>query len=266
MINISVLGACGRIGQLICRQVSATKDLKLTGALARTGSTFLGTEIADLINCKHTKVRITDNLKESLFNADVAIDFSTSDILEHAIESTEQNIPIVIGSTILSKDEIYSLKQLVSKGGKIFLSPNMSIGVNAIFDMIKSLTGSLDTSYDIELSETHHKLKKDAPSGTAKKMLEIITEARNCSSNSVVYGRKGSNSLRKEGEIGIHSIRCGDIVGEHVVVFSGNGETITIKHEVNNRDVFAIGAIKAARFMVDSVPGFYSMKDILNNT
>jgi 4-hydroxy-tetrahydrodipicolinate reductase len=147
----------------------------------------------------------------------------------------------------------------------VLLSPNMSVGVNLLFDLVGEVASKLGEDYDIEIIEAHHNKKKDSPSGTASKLADIAAKSRKRDINKDgIYGRKGLVGERKAGEIGVHAVRAGDIVGEHTVVFAGPGERIELIHRAHSRDTFANGALKAAIFLAGKKPGMYSMKDVLS--
>jgi 4-hydroxy-tetrahydrodipicolinate reductase len=171
---------------------------------------------------------------------------------------------MVIGTTGFSSDELHELRSLARQVPCVF-SPNMSVGVNLLYKVIGEMAKTLGDDYDIEVIEAHHRLKKDAPSGTALKIAEVLARAVNRDLNQVgVYARKGLVGERKKQEIGIQTIRAGDIVGDHTVLFGGMGERIEITHRASSRDTFARGALRAARWVVKQPPGLYDMMDVLN--
>ena len=264
MINIVVVGAAGRMGRLIIKNILTSPDLKLVGAVEAKQNPFLGTDAAMLAGILPSGIRLTDNLQQALNEADVVIDFSISDVVGNARESIRHGAGIVIGTTGLSEGQKQELKNLVNSGGRIVYTPNMSIGVNMLFHIAEEAVKILGESYDIELIELHHNQKKDAPSGTAVKLIDILAKARNIDINKdICYGRKGITGERPAKQIGVHAVRCGDIVGEHTVIFSTNGERIELTHKATTRETFAVGALKAARYVRDAKPGYYDMQDVL---
>ena len=267
MVNIVVIGAAGRMGRLIIKNILASLDLALVGAVEAEKSPLLGTDAAMLAGTLPCGVKVTDNLQQALNGADVVIDFSTGDIVANARESANHGVGIVIGTTALSEQQKQGLKNLVNAGARIVCTPNMSVGANMLFHIAGEVAKILGDDYDIELVELHHNQKKDAPSGTAIKLVEILSKARNMDvDKDVCYGRKGITGERPAKQIGVHSVRCGDIVGEHTLIFSANGERIELTHKATTRETFAIGALKAARYVKNAKPGTYDMQDVLSIT
>lgn len=234
-IKLAVLGAGGRMGRRIIELAHNDKELDCLVALEKRGHPLNGREIE--------RVKISSNL-DSIFLADVVIDFTIPEAsLENLNYILKYKKPLVLGTTGFSEDQINKIKD-ASKNIGIVFSPNMSIGVNLLFDLAGEVAKKLGSGYDIEIVEAHHKAKKDAPSGTAKKLGQVIanTTSRN---------------------ITIHAIRAGDIVGDHTIIYAGGGERIEIKHQAHSRDVFALGALRAAKWIVNKPQGLYSMQDVL---
>lgn len=267
MINITVVGAAGRMGRLIVKNIINSSDLKLVGAVETKQNPLLGTDAAILAGLQQSGVKLTDDLLEAIKIADVMIDFSTSNVVENAKEAVKNGIAVVIGTTALTDAQKQELQNLAASGGKIVCAPNMSVGVNMLFHIVAEAARILGESYDIELIELHHNQKKDAPSGTAAKLVEILAEVRNLDvKKDICYGRSGITGERPAKQIGVHAVRCGDIVGEHTVIFSTNGERIELTHKASTRETFALGALRAARFIKTANPGYYDMQDVLNIT
>lgn len=265
MINIVVIGAAGRMGRLIIKNILASLDLTLVGAVEAKQNPLLGVDAAVLAGTLPCGVKLTDNLQQALNGADVVIDFSTGDVVANAKVSASHGAGIVIGTTALSEQQKQELKNLVDAGARIVCTPNMSVGANMLFHIAGEVAKILGNDYDMELIELHHNQKKDAPSGTAIKLVEILAKARNLNvDKDVCYGRKGITGERPAKQIGVHSVRCGDIVGEHTLIFSANGERIELTHKASTRETFAIGALKAARYIKDAKPGAYDMQDVLS--
>jgi len=209
-------------------------------------------------------IPIADNLAALLGRGEVVIDFSAPKAtLEHLRIVAQHRRAMVIGTTGFSAAELDELTSLAQQIPCVF-SPNMSVGVNLIYKIIGEMARTLGDEYDIEVIEAHHRLKKDAPSGTALKMADILAQAVNRHLDQVgVYARRGLIGERLRDEIGIQTIRAGDIVGDHTVLFGGMGERIEVTHRASSRDTFARGALRAAQWVVPQPPGLYDMMDVL---
>ncbi len=265
MIKVIVSGAAGRMG---CRLVSLIRDstaLTLVGALEGKGHHALGEDAGETAGSGRAGVPITDNLPVLIERGEVVIDFSAPEAtLEHLRMMAQHQRAMVIGTTGFSASDVDELKSLARQVPCVF-SPNMSIGINLIYKVISEMAKTLGDDYDIEVIEAHHRLKKDAPSGTALKIAEVLAHAVNRDLNQVgVYARKGLIGERTKGEIGIQTIRAGDIVGDHTILFGGMGERIEVTHRAGSRDTFARGALRAARWVVRMPPGLYDMMDVLS--
>lgn len=264
MIKVIVAGACGRMGSRVCSLVLAEKDMELAGAVERQGHASLGKDMRELLGLGRTGIILQENLKEVIDSGLVIIDFSAPEsTLAHLRLAVEHKTAMVIGTTGFSQKQAAEIKDL-AQNIPCLLSPNMSLGVNLLFKVAGDVARALGDEYDIEIVEAHHRRKKDAPSGTAKRLAEILSEARGQSLEDVaVYGRKGMTGERPKKAIGIHSVRGGDIVGDHKVIFAGEGERVELIHRAHSRDTFARGAILAARFVAGAPKGLYSMQDVL---
>lgn len=264
MIKVAVTGACGRMGSNIIHAVIKQEDMKLTAAVEFPQHKNIGQDIGEVLGLGKINVSISDSLEKVIKNADVVIEFVNPKVsLRHMEIASSQRIPIVIGTTGFNESEIEEIDKL-SKNMSCVLSPNMSIGVNVLFYLSPKVAEILGDDYNIEIIEAHHNLKKDAPSGTAAKLAQVIADGLNRDlSKCGVYGRKGLVGERKKEEIGVHAVRGGDIVGDHTLLFAGQGERIEITHRAHTREVFVFGAIKAARFVVSAKPGLYNMQDVL---
>ncbi len=270
MIKIIVSGAAGRMGSRIIALSREYEDIKLVGAIERKDHPNIGQDIGEIIGIGKIGVSLTNNIKAIRDKADVFIDFSTPEAtIEHLrlLSDPEFNsgpVSMVIGTTGLSKEAIEEIKSYAKKNPCV-LSPNMSIGVNLLLRVLQDVARVLGQDYDIEIIEAHHRLKKDAPSGTAIKMAQVIAQALNRDLDEVaVYARKGLIGERTKKEIGIQTVRAGDIVGEHTVLFGGLGERIELTHRASSRDTFARGAIKAALWVSTQKAGLYDMQDVLS--
>ncbi|MCM8784761.1 MAG: 4-hydroxy-tetrahydrodipicolinate reductase [Candidatus Omnitrophica bacterium] len=255
-INLIVCGACGRMGSLIVELALKDNVFFIKGGIEVKNHPMIGKEIK-------SGIKVFDNLEKIIEKDDIIIDFTVPEATMNFLEIVkEKKGKIVIGTTGFKEEQLSKIKE-IAKFIPVFLSPNMSIGVNLFFEIIKFATKILK-NYEIEIEEIHHHFKKDAPSGTAKKIAEIICKERNLEIEKVtMYGRKGITGEREFNEIGIHSLRIGDIVGEHTVFYGGLGEIIEISHKCYNREIFASGALKVTKFLYKKVKGFYSMEDYI---
>lgn len=264
MTNIIVTGATGRMGSRITALSKEYPELKIIGATERRGHEAIGKDIGQIVGIGETGIRLTDSLKDIVDSCDVIIDFThTGSSLEHLRLSSSRGKAMVIGTTGFSRDELKEIEAL-TKNIPAVLAPNMSVGVNLILKVLKDISHVLGDDYDIEIIEAHHRLKKDAPSGTAMKMAQVIADAVNRNIDEVgVYARRGLIGERTKKEIGIQTVRAGDIVGEHTVLFGGLGERIEITHKASSRDTFARGALRAAIWVHNKSAGLYDMQDVL---
>ncbi len=265
MIKVIVTGAAGRMGSRLISLVKDSAFLTLVGAVESKGHHVVGEDAGEVAGCGRTGVLIADNLSQLMERGEVVVDFTTpSATLDHLSIVAQHRRGIVVGTTGFSSAELGELRGF-SKQIPCVFSPNMSVGVNVIYKVIAEMAKTLGEDYDIEVIEAHHRLKKDAPSGTALKMAEVLAGAVNRDLGQVgVYARKGLIGERKKGEIGIQTIRAGDIVGDHTVMFGTMGERIELTHRASSRDTFARGALRAARWIVKQPPGLYDMLDVLS--
>ena len=264
MIKAIVTGAAGRMGGRLVALIRESTALSLVGAVESKGHVSIGEDAGEVAGSGAAGIPISDDLSAVIGQAEVVIDFSTpAATLQHVRLAAERRRAIVIGTTGFSAQELAELRAL-AKPIACVLSPNMSVGVTLLFKVIAEMARALGDDYDIEVIEAHHRLKKDAPSGTALKMAEILATAVGRDLQEVgVYARKGLIGERTRGEIGIQTIRAGDIVGDHTVLFGGMGERVEVTHRVQSRDTFARGALRAARWAVKQPPGLYDMQDVL---
>ncbi len=264
MIRTILCGAAGKMGRRIANLLMEDNELDLIGAVEAKGSAHIGQDVGIICSMQPNGVTIVDDLKKVINDGEVVIDFSTpAATLNHVRIAADNKKPIVIGTTGFKPEQIKEIEKL-SVIVPVVLAPNMSLGVNILFKLVGEVASILKDDYDIEIVEMHHRHKVDAPSGTALKLAEIIADAIGENLDDVaVYGRKGLMGARKQKEIGIMSLRGGDVVGDHTVIFAGLGERIEITHKASSRDTFARGALKAAKWVVDKLPGLYSMQDVL---
>ena len=246
------------MGREICRASLETEGIELQGGTLRTGAPELGSDLGELCGSGKTGVTATVDPPES---AEVLIEFTTP---EATVEHLSYRRPHVIGTTGLSAEQLASVEE-ASRSVPIVRAPNMSVGVNLLREVVREISAKLGKGYDIEVVEAHHRNKKDAPSGTALFLARAAAEGRGQDLDEVaVYGREGL-APRQEGEIGIHALRGGAVVGEHRLTFYSGGEEVEIVHRALSRRTFADGALRAARFAANAQPGLYSMADVLED-
>ena len=263
MNRIAIAGACGRMGQMLIEAIRAAPDCELAGALDMAGSPGIGQDAWAFLG-RPCGVQITADLGLGLNNAQTLIDFTRPEgTLAHLRVCREMGVNLVIGTTGFSdaqKAEIAAAAQDIA----IVMAPNMSVGVNVTLKLLEMAAKALSTGYDIEIIEAHHRHKVDAPSGTALKMGEVIADAlgrdlKECA----VYAREGVTGERDPSSIGFATIRGGDIVGDHTVLFAGTGERIEISHKSSSRATYAQGSLRAARFLSTQKTGLFDMFDVL---
>lgn len=264
MVKTLVIGAAGRMGRTIVSCIEETDGIVVTAGTEQLGNPTVGSDIGELAGVGRKNIAIRDNLDECMASCDVCIDFSTPESTMFTLRSAlKHKKAVVVGTTGFSPAQKEEIREITKKIACV-LAPNMSIGVNVLFKMIGEAAGILGDAYDVEIVEAHHKFKKDAPSGTAVRISEIVAEALNRDLKEVgVYGRKGMSPGRGTKEIGIHTVRAGDIVGEHRVLFGGMGETLEISHRAQSRETFARGSVAAALWIDTQPPGLYDMQDVL---
>ncbi len=266
MLNIAVAGAGGRMGRMLIEAVLASGDCRLSGALDVPGSPALGHD-AGAFAGRETGVAVTASLPAGLAGAHVLIDFTRPEgTLAHLAVCGELDVRAVVGTTGFTPDEKAQIAAHAQRVATVFAA-NMSVGVNVMFKLLQQAALALGTGYDIEVVEAHHKHKVDAPSGTALAMGEVLARARGTDLDSDgVFTRHGHTGERLPGSIGFATVRGGDIVGEHTVLFCGTGERIEIAHKSSSRANYADGSLRAARFLAGRAPGLYGMDDVLGLT
>ncbi len=266
MVNVIINGAVGRMGKIIMTNIAKHSGISVIGALESASCDKLGIDVGVVSGQREIGVKIVSNPEViNLVGNTVLVDFSSPDsTIERLDFCCSKHIPMVVGTTGFSESQIEKIEK-ASEIIPILFTTNMSYGANLILKLLPDVAKSLGDDYDVEIVETHHKFKKDSPSGTAKSIAEIICKALNRDTNSdIIYGRKGITGERDSKIVGIHSVRGGDVVGEHTISFFGTGERIEIVHKVSSRDTFALGALKAAKWIVNKTPGFYNMIDVLS--
>jgi 4-hydroxy-tetrahydrodipicolinate reductase len=262
-IRVAIAGASGRMGRTLVEAISAADDMRLTGALDVAGSAALGQDAASFLG-RNAGTPITADLHAGLADAQVLIDFTRPEgTLAHLAVCRELGVACVIGTTGFSdaqKAQIAAHAEHIA----IVMAPNMSVGVNVVMRLLDVAARALAEGYDIEVIEAHHRHKVDAPSGTALKMGEVLAgalgrELKDCA----VYAREGVTGERDPSTIGFATVRGGDIVGDHTVLFAGTGERIEITHRSNSRATYAQGSLRAARFLAGRSSGLFDMNDVL---
>jgi len=253
MIRIALCGALGRMGNEVARAILEQDDVTLSVAVEADGHPEMGSRIGD--------AEVVSSLKDHIEATDVVVDFTNPEgALWHISVAADHGLPAVVGVTALSEAQREHIKTASSRIPIVY-APNMSVGVNLLFRLVSQAATVLKEGYDVEIVEMHHRMKKDAPSGTAAKIADILGTVKEQSQN--VYGRHGLIGERKPMEIGIHALRGGDVVGEHCVIFAGDGERLEIAHKASSRRTFAAGVIRAVRFVDQRDPGLYDMTDVL---
>lgn len=258
MSRVAVFGCTGRMGRALLQALREQSDLELSGALASRRSSA-----ADGIAAPG--VKLTADHAVALAGADVAIDFTLPEaVAANVAACLQKRVPLVLGTTGLDEATLAAVRA-AGRSIAILQSPNMSVGVNVLLGLVESAARALGPEYDVEIVDVHHRHKRDAPSGTALKLGEAVATARGQQFDAVaVRERVSRNQPRGPGEIGFAAVRAGDHVGEHTVLFSGSGESLTLAHRATDRMTFARGALRAARWLVGRPAGLYSMRDVLH--
>lgn len=266
-LRIAVTGATGRMGQTLIRDVQAADDLELAGASEAPGHASLGTDIGEIVGCGPTGVKLTDAVEEAFANAEAVIDFTIPSATRAYVEETARaGLIHVIGTTGLDADTEAAIAKAAERA-TIIKSGNMSLGVNLLAHLTQQTAKLLDANFDIEIVEMHHRHKIDAPSGTALLLGEAAAKGRNVRLSDVAArGRDGQTGARRHGDIGFASLRGGEVVGDHTVMFASGNERIELTHKAQDRGLFSSGALHAARWGAGKAPGLYSMADVLGFT
>ncbi len=264
MVRAAIAGIGGRMGLRIAQLIRETEGIELAGGFEHPEHSKIGRDLAELTGGAPTGISVRGRIEEIFEGSDVIVDFTNAEAsLNHLKSASRAGKPMVIGSTGFSGERMEEAAGLASAVPCV-ISPNMSIGVNILFKMVADAARLLGEGFDIEIVEAHHRFKKDAPSGTAMKLAQLISQSLGRDLGKVgVYARHGIIGERTPTEIGIQTVRGGDIVGEHTVIFAGLGERIEITHRAHSRDNFARGAIMAAKWVVQQPPGLYDMSDML---
>ncbi|MBI2987169.1 MAG: 4-hydroxy-tetrahydrodipicolinate reductase [Deltaproteobacteria bacterium] len=264
MLGLVVCGAAGRMGSTVVRLIHEGAGMRVVGAVESLNHPQINKDAGEVAGVGKIGVPITAGLAPLLKGQVVVVEFTAPEAtLEHAKIVAQKSVPIVIGTTGLNQKQLNEIKRL-SRRTRIMMSANMSLGVNLLVSLMGKVAETLGEDYDVEIVEAHHRFKKDAPSGTALALARPIAEALKRDLDKVgVCGRKGIVGERTKKEIGLLSVRAGDIVGEHTVIFGGMGERIEFIHRAQSRETFARGALRAAQWLVKQKKGLYSMQDVL---
>ncbi len=266
MIRIVVNGACGRMGKEVIRAALEDEGIEIAGAFEAGRSPFIGKSLQAILGESAPDIEVSVQRRVLLAKADVVIDFSVPAATVSLLPMVyDVDVALVIGTTGFESDDLAAIRKL-SDTHPILFSPNMSEGINAILAIVPNLLSRLGRDWDIEIVEYHHRNKLDSPSGTALKFGELISEGRGRSLDAVArFGRKSRIGPREEDEICFHSIRAGEVPGEHQIIFSKGEEELVIKHRVHSRRVFARGALFAAKILAGKGPGLYSPNDLIGD-
>lgn len=264
MTRIAIAGASGRMGANLLRAVAEGEATELVGAVDRPDAESVGRDAGELAGTGPLGVAVASDLADTLPSADVVIDFTRPEATSrHAQQCAEAGVALVVGTTGFDTEQKAALEAAAAQIPMV-VAPNMSIGVNLTFRVLDMVARALGDDYDVEVVEAHHRNKVDAPSGTALRMGEVVAEALDRRlEDHAVYGRQGHTGVRAKETIGFETLRAGDIVGEHTVMFAGAGERVEIGHKASSRMTFASGAVRAARWLQDRQAGMYDMQDVL---
>jgi 4-hydroxy-tetrahydrodipicolinate reductase len=264
MIRVIVTGCLGKMGSRVVARMKGREDMEIVAGVEAPGCQALGQDVGEALGLGWMGGKISTDLAHVIPLCDVLVDFTNpAAALEHLRIASRHKKGAVVGTTGFSEDEKREAWML-STNMAMVVAPNMSVGVNLLFRLVEETAKVLGGDYDIEILETHHRAKQDAPSGTARRLAEILCLARGWKAEeAVTSGRSGLSEGRKKEEIAVFSLRAGDVIGEHTVLFGGDGERLELTHRATNRDTFARGAVEAIKFVAAAKPGSYDMMDVL---
>lgn len=264
MTKAIVAGAAGRMGGRIINMIHQSQEVTLSGAFEHPDHYCIGQDVGQVVGLGELGINVAASLKDVMSAGDVVIDFTAPEATLRNIKlASSKGLSMVIGTTGITGEMLDEVTEL-AKGIRCVMAPNMSVGVNVMFKMVEKMAKILGNDFDMEILEVHHRMKKDAPSGTAMKLAQVLASSVDRDLDKVgVYARKGMIGQRTDEEIGIQTWRAGDITGEHTVMFGGIGERLELIHRAHNRDNFARGAVRAASWVVNQAPGLYDMQDVL---
>lgn len=265
MTGVAIIGCAGRMGQMLVREVQAAEGMHVSAASESAGATALGQDAGLVAGIEALGVPVASDVDALLSQADVAIDFTVPEnTAAVAPLAARHGTPLVVGTTGLDARQQETLNRASNEIAVVW-APNMSVGVNVLLRLVAEAAQLLGSDYALEIVEAHHRHKKDAPSGTALRLAEVLASAtanQGTLEQRACYGRRGVG-LRPPAEIGIHTVRGGDIVGDHTVMYCGDGERLELTHRASSRQTFACGAVRAARWVLDRPAGLYDMHDVL---
>lgn len=266
-MRIGIIGCGGRMGQMLVRTVLASEGCTLAGGVEREGAPVLGQDLGVVAGVKPLGLTVGTDTAALFAAADACIEFtSPAASVEHAAQAAAAGKALVLGATGFEAAQLDALRRHAQQA-PIVWAPNMSLGVNILLGVVRQIARALDPAWDIEVLEMHHRMKVDAPSGTALALGKAAAEGRGVALESVAQRvRDGITGARPQGQIGFATLRGGDVVGEHKVIFAGDGERVEIGHIATSREIFARGAVRAAQWAVGQPPGFYGMQDVLGLT
>lgn len=261
MIGVGIPGAAGRMGKALIQAISEADDLGLAAATEAPGADCLGQDAGTLAGVAPLGATVTADNGALACGCDGVVDFSAPITLDQvAPVCAERGVPLVVGTTGLEEEHLRLLERAAAQTA-VVRAPNMSVGVNVLFKLVDEAARLLGPSFHAEVVEAHHRHKMDAPSGTAARLVEILTTALNA--KGVRHGREGMVGARPDAEVGVHAVRGGDVVGEHNVMLLGEGERLELIHRASSRQTFARGALRALRWAAEQSPGLYDMQDVL---
>ena len=263
-IRMGVIGCTGRMGRMLIAEIVGAEGCVLAGGCASADSRFIGQDLGDLAGVPRLGLAVGDDTGKLINDSDVAIEFTSAEATaEHVSLAAEHGKPIVIGTTGLTGAHDAAVRRAAERI-PIVWAANTSLGINLLLGLVEQVAARLGPEWDIEIVEMHHKHKADAPSGTALALGRAAAVARGVSLDAVAQrGRDGITGPRKAGDIGFAALRGGDAVGDHSVIFAGAGERLELTHRATNRAIYAVGAVRAARWLVGRPPGLYGMKEVL---
>lgn len=265
MIRVVICGIAGRMCGRIAHLILEAEGLALSGGVEVPQSPAVGRDIGEVIGARHLGIHVVDDLETVVNATDVVVAFTAppDGTVAAAEIAGSAGKPMVVGTTGMSADQVDAMKDALKDAACVF-APNFSVGISLLIRLVEEAARILGVDYDVEVVEAHHRLKADAPSGTALALAKAAAAGLDRSLDEVgIYGRHGAVGERTREEIGVHAVRAGDIVGEHTVMFGGIGEQIRLEHRAQSRDTFAVGTLRAIRFAAEAEPGMYDMRDVL---
>jgi 4-hydroxy-tetrahydrodipicolinate reductase len=260
-MSIALFGATGRMGLTIARLAQEAGDVQIVGAVAAADDPRQGRDIGELAGIGSIGVAVGADIASALLGAEAVIDFSVADAVRSLLSVAQRNkIAVVSGTTNLDEEALTAFRR-AAQAVPVLWSANMSLGIQALAELVEQAVRRLGPGYDAEIVELHHRRKVDAPSGTARRLADAIRDVRGGIVE--IHGREGHVGARRDNEVGVFGVRGGDVIGDHTVYLLGPGERLELTHRASGRDVFAHGALRAARFLIGKPPAFYTIADVL---